>query len=126
MSPSANKQFFLLDFHTNMIFFRYISEVVGTRLLPPSFKLTTPRVVMKMDIEGSEFELLPWLVMKGIACNIDYIFIETHTWLATSGQLETYNHARALFGKVPYCKVRVGELDDESYASDVDNTVNTC
>ena len=87
---------------------------------------TASVIVMKMDIEGSEFELLPWLVMKGIACNIDYIFIETHTWLATSGQLETYNHARALFGKVPDCKVRVGELDDESYASDVDTTVNTC
>ncbi len=33
------------------IFCRYIRDVVGTRALPPSAETTTPRVVMKMDIE---------------------------------------------------------------------------
>lgn len=87
---------------------------------------TASVTVMKMDIEGSEFELLPQLVMKGVACKLDMIFVETHAYLASSKQLETYNHARALIGNVPDCKVQLSELDDESYQKDVDDTMNTC
>ena len=83
-------------------------------------------VLMKMDIEGSEFELLPKLVMRGAACDLDMIFVETHPKLASSQQLETYKHATALIGSVPSCKVQLNELDDESYQLDVDDTVNTC
>jgi hypothetical protein len=83
-------------------------------------------VVMKMDIEGSEFDLLPLLVMKGAACNLDLIFVETHPKLATSQQLETYNHAEALFGHVPGCKVQFSEINDETYQDDVDDTMTTC
>ena len=83
-------------------------------------------VVMKMDIEGSEFDLLPLLLMKGAACNLDLIFVETHPKLATKQQIETYNNALAMIGHVPGCKVQLNEMDDETYHEDVDNTVNTC
>jgi hypothetical protein len=83
-------------------------------------------IVMKMDIEGSEFELLPQLVMKGAICRLDMIFVETHPRLASSHQLETYKHASALIGNVPGCKVRLNELDDETYQEDVDDKVITC
>ena len=81
---------------------------------------------MKMDIEGSEFELLPQLVMGGAACNIDIIFVETHSYLASSHQMETYKHASALFGNVPGCKAVLKELDDETYSNDIDDSIYTC
>jgi hypothetical protein len=81
---------------------------------------------MKMDVEDSEFELLPQLVMKGAACDLDIIFVETHPTLASGHQMETYKHASALIGNVPGCKVQLNELDDESYQQDADDTMNTC
>ena len=87
---------------------------------------TASVIVMKMDIEGSEFDILPQLIMKGAACNIDLILVETHAQLASEKQLETYRHASALAGHVPGCKIQLTELDDESYARDVDETINTC
>ena len=83
-------------------------------------------VVMKMDIEGSEFDLIPLLVMKGAVCDLDLIFVETHPKLASSHQLETYKHAISLIGNVPGCKIKLDELDEESYQQDVDDTINTC
>ena len=36
------------------------------------------KIVAKCDIEGSEFELLPSLVMSQTICLIDYIYVEWH------------------------------------------------
>jgi hypothetical protein len=83
-------------------------------------------IVMKMDIEGSEFDLLPQLVVRGAVCDLDMIFVETHPRLATGQQLETYRHASALLGNVPGCKVQLSEMDDESYHTDGDGTLNSC
>ncbi len=87
---------------------------------------TTSTIIMKMDIEGSEFELLPLLVMRGAVCDLDKIFVETHHRLATSQQLEPYRHASALLGNVPGCKVQLSEMDDKSYHVDADATLNSC
>ncbi|KAI3742768.1 hypothetical protein L1987_60463 [Smallanthus sonchifolius] len=35
-------------------------------------------VVVKMDVEGSEFDLIPWLVETGAICLIDEVFLECH------------------------------------------------
>ncbi len=83
-------------------------------------------ILMKMDVEGSEFELLTQLVMKGAACDLDLIFVETHPKLASGHRMETYKHASALIGNVPGCKVQLNELDDESYKQDADDTMNAC
>ena len=37
-----------------------------------------PSVVMKMDVEGYEYELLPSLILSGALCGIDFIVIEWH------------------------------------------------
>ncbi|KAI9346973.1 hypothetical protein BDR26DRAFT_855453 [Obelidium mucronatum] len=38
-------------------------------------------VVVKMDIEGAEYDILPHLVSMGAAINIDYLYIELHHWI---------------------------------------------
>lgn len=81
---------------------------------------------MKLDIQGSEFELLPELIMRGAACDLDMIFVETHPTLASKQKLQVYKHAMALFGHVRSCKVQLKELDDESYSEDIDDAFNTC
>ena len=48
-----------------LLYCRYINEIVATRQLPPSAKTTTPRVIMKMDIEvvqgcGSGVYIIFW------------------------------------------------------------------
>lgn len=35
-------------------------------------------VVMKMDIEGAEFVVIPSLIESGAACLIDEVFLECH------------------------------------------------
>lgn len=40
-----------------------------------------PRVVMKMDIEGMEYAVLPDLMFSGVLCKtVDYLFGEFHKW----------------------------------------------
>ena len=34
--------------------------------------------MMKMDVEGAEFELLPWLLARGALCRVTYLLIEWH------------------------------------------------
>lgn len=83
-------------------------------------------VVMKMDIEGSEYELLPQLLMRGALCDMDLIFVEYHPWLVSAHQAEVVWHVNALLGNVSGCKAVLSSLDDESYHHDADPTMNTC
>jgi len=79
------------------------------------------KIVMKMDIEGSEYETLPHLMMTGAMCMVDYIHFEGHArvlptewqqrWAAAEDQL--YQH---LFQTAsPTCSTRIVEMDDETY-----------
>ena len=40
--------------------------------------MTTPSVVMKMDIEGSEFRVLSRLLSSGVLCDLDAAAVEWH------------------------------------------------
>ena len=40
--------------------------------------MTTPSVVMKMDIEGSEFRVLSRLLSSGVLCDLSAAAIEWH------------------------------------------------
>lgn len=40
--------------------------------------LPPPRVFAKMDIEGSEYETLISMLIKGSLCHLSDIFLETH------------------------------------------------
>lgn len=56
------------------IYNRTIPEPIGVAM-----KDVPPRVVMKIDVEGAEYSMLPDLMMSGILCKtVDYIFGEYH------------------------------------------------
>ena len=91
----------------------------------------TPSVVLKMDIEGSEYVVLPDLIFSGTLCDIDFIFGEFHPSFAPlnfGGQkisLETEEeatHYRDLLTEIlsvpTNCKTRFQHIDDESYLHD--------
>ena len=113
----------------------WIKQHITERLIPPfpfGHKSNhTPTVVMKMDIEGSEYVVLPDLIFSGALCTIDFLFGEFHPWFAPmnfSGQkieLETRRDAANLgqllikiIGTSRKCKTRFKYLDDESYLHD--------
>ena len=54
---------------------KFINQIVGTRTLPSSYQkqLGKPSVIMKLDIEGSEVEVVEDLIMQGSLQHIDVI-----------------------------------------------------
>jgi hypothetical protein len=86
-------------------------------------------IVMKIDIEGGEYQLLPRLVATGALCDVDFVFLEQHSPDWASSQKDLYQHASALAHSgmsATGCKVRISLLDDESFLHDADGTLNTC
>ena len=94
-----------------------------------------PKVVMKLDIEGSEYSVLPDLMFSGLLCqNIDFLFMEVHDWpvdheadpLSGRGELHLQRGQSAQFLRegiamlhsVKDCATRIAELDDEAYLHD--------
>ena len=57
----------------------FINEVVGNRKLPiESSKYNPPRVIMKMDVEGSEVDVLSDLIFRGGLQHVNIMMIEWH------------------------------------------------
>jgi len=90
-----------------------------------------PTVVMKMDIEGSEYVVLPDLILSGALCAIDFLFGEFHPWFVPLNftghriKLERRHDAeflqKVLINAIPTsrnCKTRYKYLDDETYLHD--------
>ena len=60
---------------------QFLVHVVGKRKLPPSSpeaQQRPPKVLMKMDIEGSEIDVLPDILFNGGLSVIHGLFIEFH------------------------------------------------
>jgi FkbM family methyltransferase len=82
--------------------------------------------LMKIDIEGAEFKVVPHLAQAGLLCksSIPEAFLEVHPRTNSSkaeGQqviAEFLSHARNAEGSCEHTKLNM--LDDESYAKDVD------
>lgn len=68
------------------------------RVLQEDLRLT-PRdfVVVKMDIECTEYVLLPHLIKRGMQNIIDEIFVEAHWGSACKGQTKTRGDAECMF-----------------------------
>ena len=62
-----------------MIFFTIFSFCV---IFFPYNSLGKPSVIMKLDIEGSEVEVVEDLIMQGSLQYIDVMMVEFHTWMA--------------------------------------------
>jgi len=66
-----------------------LANFINTRLPrkePRAVPMPTPNTVlhmrtislMKLDTEGAEYELLPWLLTHGVLCHLDYVIVEWH------------------------------------------------
>ena len=114
---------------TSLRLSKFLLDVVGKRklpLLPPS-KEHPPRVLIKMDIEGSEVDVIPDLIFTGALQHINLLMIEWHERLEklsarknahsilnkTIGLLSEYSSSMKRHGaKFDFNSVN---LDDESY-----------
>ena len=38
----------------------------------------SPLVLLKVDVEGGEFQLVPWLLLHGLLCRVSHLMIEWH------------------------------------------------
>merc|ERR1711997_525560 len=59
-------------------FAKFITDVVAKRKLPTSAGVTTPRVVIKADIEGAELKIIPDMVVTGAFGHVDNLHMEWH------------------------------------------------
>lgn len=94
---------------------------------------SAPKVVMKMDVEGMEFRVLPDLLYSGVYCrDLDYVFGEIHKskkWypmklpqdIAFETREEGIAYMQSFVDAIkvnPSCKVPFVEKDDEAYLLD--------
>jgi FkbM family methyltransferase len=103
-----------------------IAKFILTEIIPYADK-----IVVKMDIEGAEFNVLPKLIMNGVLCKMNKIFIEFHNSKYSENQKNIVNLATQLinhpeFFSIAGCPVQVSFIDDESYLHDADGSMNTC
>ena len=57
---------------------KFITEVVATRRLPLSAEVEKPRVIAKVDIEGSELQVVTDMVLTGALAVVDNLHMEWH------------------------------------------------
>lgn len=82
-----------------------------------------PYVLIKMDIEGSEYPVLASMLVKGALCQVSRITLETHprmchgSWSCTL--TKNLTNIVQIVRQVPGCKpLLISLLDDESYHMD--------
>jgi len=108
---------------------KFITDVVGTRKLPLSAKVTKPRVVVKCDIEGGELAVVTDMVVTGAMEVVDNLHMEWHGvqgpgFLRTGEEAEMIDklaQAVTTLSKVTLelgmeKEVLVEEQDDETYS----------
>ena len=83
-------------------------------------------VVMKLDIEGTEYDIVLRLVATGALCNVDFVFMDLHPLMASKQQQEVYIKALSLLEGGVGCRVKISTIDDESFLHDADNSISTC
>ena len=70
---------------------------------------------MKMDIEGSELEVLPDLLWSGAIAHIDTALIEFHTRLSKDQVRKDLSKSLSQVLKAMAPKLKYSPADDESY-----------
>jgi hypothetical protein len=80
-----------------------------------------PPVVMKLDVEGAEYALLPALMLNGALCSMQAVYYESHPQAMRSADAVnmTFPAMLAAFAQLrtssPRCGVKLLALDDESF-----------
>ena len=110
--------------------FDAVLEQIGKRRLPRAGHTIHPRVIVKMDIEGSEFAVIPQVMMTGRLCQVvDYLSVEWHPTprRGLPSAFQAFNHATvarllkaamADGGHAGGCLTNVVAVDDETYVHD--------
>jgi len=91
---------------------KYINEVVATRR-----RHGRGRVGMKIDIEASEFTVLPHLIRTGALCHISFMYMEWHPDLQKHISKEVIKGILASYANST-CRSEIHEIDDETYLHD--------
>jgi len=99
-----------------------MAAFVSQHIVPLSSKNVT--VVGKVDIEGSEYVILPKLLKEGLLCagTIDVLFIEFHEQKPAGYEQYSPEALKAQISKGEHCAGRsptqIIDLDDESFGAD--------
>jgi FkbM family methyltransferase len=77
-------------------------------------------VMLKMDIEGSEYNVLPHLLEMGLFCSqkISYMYLEFHKWATVNGQKLNMNTFRQSLSSQTCSPTIIVDIDDETYLHD--------
>jgi hypothetical protein len=86
---------------------QFIRQHILTHQLTGNSRSIKGPVVMKMDVEGAEYTIMPNLIVSGAVCGLDTVALEWH-------QEPRGDEFQALL-KSGGCPVELVHLDDESY-----------
>mmetsp|Transcript_5936 Transcript_5936/g.12101 ORF Transcript_5936/g.12101 Transcript_5936/m.12101 type:complete len:145 (+) Transcript_5936:1253-1687(+) len=103
---------------------KFVLEHIVPRKIPPppptsifSEPAPPPAVIMKLDIEGSEYTVLPHLALSGALCHIDTAFLEYHDQNDIKSPCSLHCKLQSLVEAEPTCHTRIIDGDDETYSS---------
>ena len=68
-----------------------------------------PAVVMKLDVEGAEFEILSRLLATGTLCELDAIFIEFHPHIASAHSTRDAQALSSFQSVLDYVRAHAGD-----------------
>lgn len=77
------------------------------------------KVFIKMDVEGTEYEIIPAMIKAHVFCEVDAIVAEFHPYFVPGAPRKKYylQDLNAEIKKHPGCKIKVLDVDDESYVN---------
>ena len=96
-----------------------VNFVSFVKLFVNEFRKAGKVVVMKMDIEGWEYELIPSMVVGGGICAVNFAFVEFHNHpsLAKKCPPNFVENLNWMLGTVKSCPTKFVDVDDETYSN---------
>ena len=83
-----------------------------------TYSPTKSKVMVKVDVEGSEHELLPHLLTGGSLCKMNLVISEWHDVPDKEKSIEP--ELRAVISRARHCQLEMINLDDETYGKGTD------
>eukprot|EP01038_Epipyxis_sp_PR26KG_P018495 gene18495-26097_t len=103
---------------------KFIHKINDLWMKSASYHPKESRMVAKMDIEGSEYSVLPKMLGHGSLCIIHEIMIEWHDRFFPNATQEMLNLGKTLTWvsqNAVDCRLKLLEIDDNMYADGADN-----
>ena len=108
----------------------FLANTVSNRKIPMYDTKDPPKVVVKMDIEGSEIDVIPDVVLNGGLSLIDLLMVEWHArYERSNSRREAHDQIRQVLKSLSTygeglkhddtkSNFRYLDLDDETYQTD--------